>query len=54
VGRFLGNEPLFTVRSVGRSLRLHVHAAAARPWKGSRAGAPPKTGARGRHRTRAS
>jgi 4-diphosphocytidyl-2C-methyl-D-erythritol kinase len=54
VGRFLGDEPLFTVRSVGRSLRLHVHAAAARPGKGSRAGAPPKTGARGRRRTRAS
>ena len=54
VGRFLGNEPLFVVRSVGSSLRLHVHAAATRPGKGSRAGAPPKTGARGRHRTRAS
>jgi 4-diphosphocytidyl-2-C-methyl-D-erythritol kinase len=54
VGRFLGNEPLFAVRSVGRSLRLHVFAAAARPGKGSRAGAPPKTGARGRRRTRAS
>jgi 4-diphosphocytidyl-2-C-methyl-D-erythritol kinase len=54
VGRFLGDEPLFTVRSVGRSLRLHVHAAAARPGKGSRAGAPPKTGVRERHRTRAS
>ena len=54
VGCFSGNEPLFTVRSVGHGLRLHVHAAAARPWKGSRAVAPPKTGARGRHRTRAS
>jgi 4-diphosphocytidyl-2-C-methyl-D-erythritol kinase len=54
VGCFSGNEPLFTVRSAGRSLRLHVHAAAARPGKGSRAGAPPKTGARGRYRTRAS
>jgi 4-diphosphocytidyl-2-C-methyl-D-erythritol kinase len=54
VGRFLGNEPLFTVRSVGRSLRLHEHAAATRPGKGSRAGAPPKTGAREGRRTRAS
>jgi 4-diphosphocytidyl-2-C-methyl-D-erythritol kinase len=54
VGRFLGDEPLFTVRSVGRSLRLYVHAAATRPGKGTRAGAPPKTGARGRRRTRAS
>jgi 4-diphosphocytidyl-2C-methyl-D-erythritol kinase len=54
VGRFLGNEPLFAVRSVGRSLRLHAHAAVTRPGKGHRADAPPKTGARGRRRTRAS
>ena len=54
VGRFLGDEPLFAVRSVSRGLRLHVHAAATRPRKGTRAGAPPKTGARERHRTRAS
>jgi 4-diphosphocytidyl-2-C-methyl-D-erythritol kinase len=54
VGRFLGNEPLFAVRSMGRGLRLHVHAAATRPRKDTRAGAPPKAGARGRHRTRAS
>jgi 4-diphosphocytidyl-2-C-methyl-D-erythritol kinase len=54
VGRFLGDEPLFTVRSVGRSLRLYVHAAVTRPGKGHRADAPPKTGARGRRRTRAS
>ena len=54
VGRFLGNEPLFTVRSVGRSLRLHAHAAVTRPGKGLRADALPKTGARGRRRARAS
>jgi len=54
VGRFLGNEPLFTVRSVGRSLRLHAHAPVPKPRKGYRADAPPKTGARGRRRTRAS
>jgi len=54
VGRFLGSEPLFAVRSVGRGLRLHVHAAATRPRKDTRAGAPPMTGARGRRRTRAS
>jgi hypothetical protein len=54
VGRFLGDEPLFTVRSIGRSLRLHVHAPVTRPGKGRRADAPPKAGARGRHRTRAS
>lgn len=54
LGRFSGDEPLFSVRSLSHGLRLHVHAAATRPRKGSRAGAPPKTGARGRHRTRAS
>jgi len=54
VGRFLGNEPLFTVRSVGRSLRLHAHAPVTRPRKGHRADAPPRTGAGRRHRARAS
>jgi 4-diphosphocytidyl-2-C-methyl-D-erythritol kinase len=54
VARFVGDEPLFAVRSVGRALRLHAHAPVAGPGKGTRAGAPPKTGARGRHRTRAS
>ena len=54
LGRFSGDEPIFSVRSVSRGLGLHVHAAATRPGKGHRAGAPPKTGARGRRRTRAS
>src|SRR5262249_9602033 len=54
VARFVGDEPLFAVRSVRRALRLHVHAPDARPGKGTRAGAPPNTGARGRRRTRAS
>ena len=54
VARFAGNEPLFVVRSVGRALRLHAHAPAARPGKGTRADAPPIAGAGGRRRTRAS
>jgi len=54
VARFAGDEPLFTVRSVRRALRLHVHAPVARPGKGTRTGAPPNAGARGRRRTRAS
>lgn len=54
VGRFSGSEPLYEVRSVGKGLRLRVHASATRPGNGTRAGAPPKSGVRRRRRTRAS
>jgi 4-diphosphocytidyl-2-C-methyl-D-erythritol kinase len=36
VARFTGDEPLFVVRSVGRGLRLRVHASSTGPGKGSR------------------
>jgi 4-diphosphocytidyl-2-C-methyl-D-erythritol kinase len=36
VGRFSGSEPLYAVRSVGRGLRLRVHASSTGPGKGSR------------------
>ena len=36
VARFTGDEPLFAVRSTGRGWRLRVHAASAKPGKGSR------------------
>ena len=54
VARFAGDEPLYAVRSVGRGLRLHVHASSQRPGKGTRAGAPPKSGAPDGRRARAS
>jgi 4-diphosphocytidyl-2-C-methyl-D-erythritol kinase len=36
VDRFSGSEPLYAVRSVGRGLRLRVHASSTEPGKGSR------------------
>lgn len=54
VGRFSGDEPLYAVRSTGRSLRLRNHASSTRPGKGTRADAPPTSGAKRRRRTRAS
>ena len=36
VERFSGSEPLYAVRSVGRALRLRVHASSTGPGKGSR------------------
>lgn len=54
VARFTGFEPLFVVRSVGRGLRLRVHASATRLRKGTRAVAPQTLGATSRRRTRAS
>jgi len=36
VNRFSGSEPLYAVRSVGRGLRLRVHASSSGPGKGSR------------------
>ena len=54
VGRFSGDEPLYEVRSTGKGLRLRNHASSTRPGKGTRADAPPTSGARRRRRTRAS
>ena len=53
-GRFSGDEPLYEVRSVGKGLRLQLHASSTRPGTGARGGAPrPRDGQRWR-RTRAS
>lgn len=54
VRRFSGNEPLYEVRSVGKGLRLQLHASSTRPRNGARQGAPRISGDQRRRRTRAS